>query len=49
MECSGHTNVPRIKECEDGTDGKDVVELRKSRHLDGVEVPVDWLCGTSAG
>lgn len=29
-----HTNVPRVKEREDGGNRKDVVELRKSCHLD---------------
>jgi hypothetical protein len=30
-----HTNVPRVKEREDSANGKDVIELRKGRHLDG--------------
>lgn len=41
------TNVPRIKECEDGTNGEKIVKLRKGRHLDRsvlVEGP-DGLAG----
>jgi hypothetical protein len=46
-----HTNVPRVKERKNGANGKDVIELRKGRHLDGPgnEEP-QWTCrsGSSA-
>lgn len=33
-----HTDIPSIKKREEGADGKQVVKLRKCRHLDGSEL-----------